>query len=642
MKHIYKSTFILSFSLLFSSQITKAQMVGPDAYMQGTRMEMGITGIGGFEGVSITTSPPPAGMHGRSATGFFGIVANPQSNGWAGSNYDGDFFTPGSPENGWGFEIGTAATSFGNNCTGLQEINGTITSYTHVGTIISVIWEGNYTAGTNLHFKANYTMQDTALYYTTAVSITNNTAATIPDMYYYKNIDPDNNEEIGGSFTTNNTIVSQPTLPSPYAFVSATQSIPWNSYLALIGVGPNWRADYGGFSNRDASDLWTGTGFTQTVGSAAFADQAMSVACRIQNLSPGATETITYLTVVDTNSVLPAIASSSNLYLNYPGENNASSVIPDTISICGTDSVQINVAGAGVGNYTWAWSPGAGLSTTTGSVVMAHPSSLTTYTVIGTPIAAGTPDTLYIVAQSFPFSTVATLSSFSPACASASPFVLSGGSPFGGIYSGMGVSSGSVFNPATLSGAIAITYTITDSNSCSASATNTIIVQADTANFPSGFYVYCNDDVPFVLPAGSPAGGIYSGPGIVNDSIFDPSLAPGGTFNVYYTVTATCSATDSAMFTVYLCAGVATNNLNNNVSVYPNPFTNDATIIIGADVQLKNAEMILYDGIGKEVIHTVVQEHQFKLQRKNLQSGIYFYRFVNDKEIISSGKIMIE
>src|SRR4051812_8769863 len=84
----------------------KAQIVGTDAYIQGTYVEIGLDGSGGFEGCSILTSPPPAGMHYRSNTNLFGFVANPQMNGWASSAYDGDFFTPGSPENGWGFEIG--------------------------------------------------------------------------------------------------------------------------------------------------------------------------------------------------------------------------------------------------------------------------------------------------------------------------------------------------------------------------------------------------------------------------------------------------------------------------------------------------------------------------------------------------------
>ena len=72
--------------------------------MNGTGVEIGINGAGGFEGVDTTVSPVPAGMHCRSNTVFFGFVANPQNNNWA--TFDGDFFTPGTPENGWGITIG--------------------------------------------------------------------------------------------------------------------------------------------------------------------------------------------------------------------------------------------------------------------------------------------------------------------------------------------------------------------------------------------------------------------------------------------------------------------------------------------------------------------------------------------------------
>src|SRR5438309_2136011 len=91
---------------LFQSGLLNAQMVGANAYIKGTNLEVGIVGIGGFEGVPTATSPPLPGMHPRSSTGFFGFVANPELDGWA--MFDGDFFTPGSPENGWGFEIGTS------------------------------------------------------------------------------------------------------------------------------------------------------------------------------------------------------------------------------------------------------------------------------------------------------------------------------------------------------------------------------------------------------------------------------------------------------------------------------------------------------------------------------------------------------
>ena len=212
-----KFKLLLSCALLLAFCFAKTNLsaqiwpVGPDRYVQGVSVEYGIDGLGGYEGIDITASPVPAGMHWRSGNQLFGFMANPQLNGWAGSAYDGDFFTPGSPENGWGFEIGTgAATSQGNNCSYLQQINGAITGHNTVFNCYNVDWEGDATTGTNLHFKINYFLQATDLFYTTTVSITNNTAATIPDMYYYRNLDPDNNQPISGTFTTNQTIEDNP------------------------------------------------------------------------------------------------------------------------------------------------------------------------------------------------------------------------------------------------------------------------------------------------------------------------------------------------------------------------------------------------------------------------------------------------
>ena len=103
-------------------------------------------------------------------------------------------------------------------------------------------------------------------------------------MYYYRNVDSDNNVEISFDYTTQNTIISQPACCT-YANVSSTSSVPASqpmSYFAfLTDADTNWRASYGGFSNRDASDLWNGVGFVQTVGATNFADEAISITYKI-------------------------------------------------------------------------------------------------------------------------------------------------------------------------------------------------------------------------------------------------------------------------------------------------------------------------------------------------------------------------
>ena len=153
-----KTTRLLLTSLLFafcilSVNFLKAQMVGANCYIKGTSVEIGIAGVGGYEGAPIGVSPPLPGMHYRSSTGLFGFVSNPQVNAWA--TFDGDFFTPGSPENGWGIEL-ASGLNYGNNCNGPNQIPGAMSSWSQTFSCISATWDGNLTTGTNLHFKVNY------------------------------------------------------------------------------------------------------------------------------------------------------------------------------------------------------------------------------------------------------------------------------------------------------------------------------------------------------------------------------------------------------------------------------------------------------------------------------------------------------
>lgn len=394
-------SLLLSTFLYFITGTATAQMVGANAYIKATSVEIGINGAGGFEGVNTGVSPVLAGMHPRTNTAFFGFVANPQLNGWAGSAFDGDFFTPGTPENGWGIEVG--GTNYANNCNLAQDIPGAITSWLHTYNCYTSDWEGNIA---NLHVKVNYFLQETDLYYTTTVSITNNTGAMIPEMFYYRNLDPDNNIMINGSvYDTQNSIENQPSGSCGIAHVSATQTNPWNSYLGLAAIGPNWRADYGGFNNRDASDLWNGVGFTQTIGASVYADEAIALAYRIQNLAPGATETFKFVVILAASQAGNAI--NNLLYLSYPGSVSAPPPMctpyNDTVRICAGVPTTISVQGSIVNEFNWNWSPATGLSTTTGPSSNASPTATTTYTLTGTPLSACVaPVTMTFVVQTTP------------------------------------------------------------------------------------------------------------------------------------------------------------------------------------------------------------------------------------------------
>lgn len=494
MKNKYIQNFlILFFCVGVKVNFITAQMVGPNAYIKATSLEIGLDGQGGFEGCNTGVSPPLPGMHFRSSNPLFGFVANPQVNLW--TTFDGDFFTPGSPENGWGIDI-TGGGIASNNCNdmssgtgGLFNIPGTLTNWTHNFDCYSADWEGDLTSATNLHFKINYFLQETDLFYTTTVSITNNTSATIPEMFYYRNLDPDNNVELSSFYETQNTIVSQPGTGCDLAHVSATSILPSSqpqSYVGLAAVGANWRAMYGGFANRDASDIWNGTGpgFVQTPGATNFADEAIALAYKIQNLAPGATEVIKFVVILSDSSASQAI--NNLLYLTYPGSVPGAplSCTPynDTIPTCG-GSVPISVTGTNVTDYTWTWSPATGLSSSTGPSVVANPSTTTSYTVTGTPISACfTPISFtFVVAVSPAAGTPPVITAVPPMCVNNPPVTLTVDST-GGTWSGTGITntSAGTFDPS-----VAGTYTITYTTAGACPATDTIAITVHGAPSPN-------------------------------------------------------------------------------------------------------------------------------------------------------------
>jgi gliding motility-associated-like protein len=548
---------------LFYSNGLEAQMVGSNAYIVGANAEIGIDGFGGFEGCSTIESPPFNGMHPRSENTIFGFVANVNNGNW--SEFDGDFFTPGSAENGWGFTIGNFGVSAANNSfnEGLYPtIPGSITNFSQTLDCISITWEGDFTDGTNLHFKINYLLRYFDRFYTTTVSITNNTTETIPAFYYYRNLDPDNNQSINGYFDTQNTIVQQPSAGGcGIAQVSATQPDPWLSYIAFAAAGENWRAGRGGFSNRNGEEMWNGNGFgfgyDQTVGSTEFSDESIYLANRIQNFAPGATERFKFVVIL--NDALANTATGSLFQLNYPG---APSVISsecvssfDTTVICLGQSLPMSLSlGSStqsnvLNNYNWSWSPSLGLNTSTGTSVISSPAVTTNYTVTGTPISSncGLPVSLSLVVKVLQGTP---LSVNSPTiCAGQSDTLTAVG---GTIYSW---DNGSTQNQIIVSPSTTTDYSVlvSNANGCSGTLVSTVTVNP----LPIG-----NAGLDTSLCSGNSIqlnanGGLtYSWlpvSGLNNAQISNPVLSINS--STLYTVTVSdannCSNTDDILITVY-------------------------------------------------------------------------------------------
>jgi Secretion system C-terminal sorting domain len=380
--------------VFFFSFTANAQIVGSSAYIKGNFVEFGLNAIGGFEGATVDTSLAfPSGYHPRdSIFSLFGVYANPQMNSWAATGYDGDFYTPGSPENGWGFELVDSlgiSTTRSNNCVGLIDIPGNISSYVVTATETKVVWNGNYlnlSSGHDLDFQIEYLLNHNDLFYATTITVTNNSPQSFPEFYFYRNTDPDNNLELAGGFTTMDSIMAQPNPSSNKAGVVAIQNVPWKSAIAFIAYGNNFKVSKGGFSNRDGSDIWnsviTAPGYS-AVGSSSVADEAISLGYKIANLSIGQTESFTYYTVF-ADSLLNEDFFPVDLAYTGAGTIILNDSLGDTVYACGT--MDISVVGFGKNDYDWTWIPNMYLNVDTGLTVTCTPLDTITYTVIGTPL----------------------------------------------------------------------------------------------------------------------------------------------------------------------------------------------------------------------------------------------------------------
>jgi len=132
-------------------------------------------------------------------------------------------------------------------------------------------------------------------------------------------------------------------------------------------------------------------------------------------------------------------------------------------------------------------------------------------------------------------------------CISVPPFLLSGGNPAGGVYSGPGVNSATgFFDPSSGSGPHLITYTFTDANGCLSSAAKTLTVHPLPVVQLGALPAVCISAPPYPLSGGTPAGGTYSGTGVNSATgMFDPASGA-GVHIITYTYTDINSCTSSA------------------------------------------------------------------------------------------------
>ncbi len=138
----------------------------------------------------------------------------------------------------------------------------------------------------------------------------------------------------------------------------------------------------------------------------------------------------------------------------------------------------------------------------------------------------------------------------------------------------------------------------------------------------------CNNAPPLTLTGGSPAGGIYSGPG-VNNGIFTPSSVGVGTFEITYTFTDAngCTGSSTQAIKVDDCTS-SLEDLSNafDFNIFPNPASGKVNIVLNKKL-IGDFEIRVISLDGKVMENLLVKDifhHNLVLNIDSYQSGVYF------------------
>ena len=142
---------------------------------------------------------------------------------------------------------------------------------------------------------------------------------------------------------------------------------------------------------------------------------------------------------------------------------------------------------------------------------------------------------------------------------------------------------------------------------------------------------FCANNGIVTLSGGSPAGGVYSGPGVSGGN-FDPAQAGFGFVNIDYTYTDVngCGNTATAIVWVDICNGIVpVLHDNNAVSVFPNPAGSFAEISWSGEF----TTLTIMDHTGRIINKTDVSNRKkIALDVSGYAAGIYFAELNNAGE----------
>ena len=136
---------------------------------------------------------------------------------------------------------------------------------------------------------------------------------------------------------------------------------------------------------------------------------------------------------------------------------------------------------------------------------------------------------------------------------------------------------------------------------------------------------------PVTLSGGTPAGGSYSGDGVV-DNIFDPAQAGTGTHEITYTYSdpSGCSNQSSLFLFVDICLGISENGAG--LLVYPNPVSDNLMVKMQDNGNMQQITLTNMLGIRVYQIENPDSNEVVSIPVQNLPSGNYLLRVISESK----------
>ncbi len=387
----FRLLFFVFVSVFFCNS-TKAQMVGTEIFLQGHWLEIAQSTNGTFGSTSV-----PAGYHPHGFVNNLAEVYDYGHDGWTiGTPPEyGDYTFPGSPYEGWGLQVNGLYNQANYISPGIYSGTGTLTgnnvSYSNRSSRMTANWQGTASSG-NLVIDQTTYIDTEASWVVINTVLKNTSAAAIPNIYYIRICDPDNDEtQTGGSFSTLNSISFQNDALHR-VLVSAKGSVYTNCY---IGIGTkDCRAkcfSYTPFilaTTTDFSTIWNQTlAGTTFSGGLPAGDNGIGLIFNIGTIAAGDSTILTYAYIFnDSTGVDSAYPEPQIVTLGLAYDAT------DTVKRCQVSdttfpvSIKNGIDKEWFGSQ-WTWSPAIGLSTNTGiynNVNFNVLAGITTYTITGT------------------------------------------------------------------------------------------------------------------------------------------------------------------------------------------------------------------------------------------------------------------